>query len=112
MQVVTQILEGEAHSEFGMYYNEDKGFVKVTQCKDCKLTGYHLDLSNYNPCPNCGGDIRELSAPGRMKDGKWEIRTAFHKVDKTPDFYRKEGKTKLPEHTEPPTNAGFFAGFL
>jgi hypothetical protein len=109
MQVVTKILEGEAYKAPGMYYKEGKGFVEVSQCEDCKLTGYHLDLSDYSPCPNCGGSIRDLKQAGRMVNGKWEIRTAFHKVDKGPDFYRKED-VEIKKDQE--TNKGFFAGFL
>jgi hypothetical protein len=108
MQVVTQIIQGAAFKDSYMFYKESDGFVKVTQCKDCELTGYNLDLRDSNPCPNCGGDIKELSAPGRMKNGKWEIRTAFYKVDKSPDFYRKEEEQK----SESKTNAGFFSRFI
>ena len=95
MQVITKIIQGKAYD--GPYYRTEKGFVEVTQCNDCEMIGYYLDLRDGNPCPNCGGGVSRLSEPGIFREGRWELRTGFTKEDKpaVPEFYEKDKEEKI-----------------
>jgi hypothetical protein len=66
-----------------------KGFVHLNKCSDCKAVGYYTDLSRFDPCKNCGGYTVVPYKPGKLVDGKWNVRVG---IEKEPQFYKKKNK--------------------
>lgn len=77
IKVILEVPIGTHYKSTDICYNG--GFVKVTQCEDCKGTQDYWS-NNSSICKTCGGTLKTIGI-GRWdnKSKKWEIRQGVEK---------------------------------
>lgn len=56
------------------YYGYHGGWADITICPDCKAHALYEDRHPVDPCPDCGGELKEAVGKWDSSAGLWQVK--------------------------------------